>query len=230
MRVLIVEDVTLVADHISELVKRHLPGCKVTISYNLEDARYCMAEEVYDLLLLDLNLNGEDGFELLKSATAESFHTIVITANREKAATAFDFGVLDFISKPIVESRFQLAIGRFLNGNGAYREKLRYLSIKSKGVVQLVSLQEIECIKASGNYSEIHLGNAQRYLHDKNLESLMRILPDSFVRVHRSYVVEKSKIKKVLKHGGGRYSIELRSGEVVSLSRAVYKESFLRDY
>ncbi|MEE9363823.1 MAG: LytTR family DNA-binding domain-containing protein [Cellulophaga sp.] len=230
MRVLIVEDVTLVADHISDLVKKHLSGCKITISHTLADAKYCVNEGVYDLLFLDLNLNGEDGFKLLKLVTSASFQTIIITANREKASIAFDFGVLDFISKPILEERFKVAIDRFLNGNGTHREKLKYLTIKSKGVISLINIEDIEFIKASGNYSEIHTVNKRCFLHDKNLEKLSKLLADNFVKVHRTYIVEKSKITKVLKHGGGKYSLELISGETASLSRTMYKKLFLTNY
>jgi DNA-binding LytR/AlgR family response regulator len=229
MMILIVEDITLVADHISDMVKKYILNCKITISHTLEDAQYCITEETYDLLFLDLNLNGKDGYDLLTSITAESFQTIVVTANREKAAIAFDFGVLDFVSKPIVESRFKIAIDRFLKGEGAYREKLKHLSIKSKGVVFLVTIKDIEYIKASGNYSEIYMDNATAYLHDKNLEKLMKILPDNFMRIHRSYIVAKSKIIKVLKHGGGKYNLELSSGKNVPLSRANYNKLFLNE-
>lgn len=230
MRVLIVEDITLVADHICDLAKTHLNGCKVKIANTLEEAEYCITEEVYDLLFLDLNLNGKSGFELLKSATASSFQTIIITANREKASIAFDFGVLDFISKPIIEKRFKIAIDRFLNGNGSHREQLKYLTIKSKGVISLVNIKNIEYIKASGNYSEIHTINKRFFLHDKNVEKLLKILPDSFVRVHRSFIVEKSNISKVIKHGGGKYDLELTTGKITPLSRTMYKEFFLNNY
>jgi len=230
MRVLIVEDVTLVADRVSYLAKKYLSDCKIKISHTLEDAKFCITEDVYDLLFLDLNLNGKDGFELLKSVTAESFQTIIITANREKASIAFDFGVLDFISKPIIEKRFKTAVDRFLNGNGTHREKLKYLTIKSKGVISLINIEDIEFIKASGNYSDIYTINKRCFLHDKNLEKLTKILPDSFVKVHRSYIVKKSEIRKVIKHGGGKYNLELISGEIVSLSRTIYKEVFLNNY
>lgn len=229
MRVLIVEDVTLVADRIADLSKKYLNNCKVKISYTLEDAKYCITEEVYDLLFLDLNLNGQNGFELLELVTSASFQTIVITANREKASTAFDFGVLDFISKPILEERFKTAIDRFLNGNGSYREKLKYLSIKSKGVISLVSIGDISFIKASGNYSEIFTVNKHSFLHDKNLNKLAKILPDDFVKVHRSYIAPKSKISRLIKHGGGKYSLELKSGDMIALSRTIYKALFLND-
>lgn len=227
MKVLIVEDVTLVAERIADLASKYLQNCKITLSYTLDDAQYCITEETYDLVFLDLNLNGKSGFDLLASATAASFQTIIVTANREQALAAFDFGVLDFIGKPIVEKRFKVAIDRFLNAAGTHRERLKYLTIKSKGVIQLIKIEDIEYIRASGNYAEIHISEKSSFLHDKNLDKLRKILPDNFIRVHRSYLIPSSRIHKIIKHGGGKYSIELASGRAIPLSRDVYKERYM---
>ncbi|TSE06745.1 LytTR family DNA-binding domain-containing protein [Aquimarina algiphila] len=78
--------------------------------------------------------------------------------------------------------------------------------------------------------NEIYTINKRCFLHDKNLEKLTKKLPDSFVKVHRSYIVEKFKISKVIKHDGGKYSLKLISGEIVSLSRTMYKEFFQNNY
>ena len=98
----------------------------------LEDAKLCILEEQYDLLFLDLNLNGQDGFDLLHSAAAATFQTIIITANREQASLAFDYGVLDFISKPILEKRFKMAVDRFLSDSNPQREALKVSGNKIK--------------------------------------------------------------------------------------------------
>ena len=226
MRVLIVEDITLVAERISDLAKAHLKDCTTKISHTLEDAKLCITEETYDLLFLDLNLKGKDGYELLKSTTSESFQTIVITANRDQASHAFDFGVFDFISKPISENRFKIAIERFLNNDNLNREKLKYLSIKSRGIINLIALKDVNFIKASGNYSEVFTIKNECFLHDKNIDKLLNILRNDFVRVHRSYIIPKDKVLRIIKHGGGKYSIELINGELVPLSRDIYKELF----
>jgi two-component system response regulator LytT len=226
MRLLIVEDVTLIAERIADLAKQYLPDAKIKISHTLEDAKLCIREESYDLLFLDLNLNGKDGFELLHFAVAASFQTIIITANREQASLAFDYGVLDFISKPISEKRFKMAVDRFLSDGNPQREAVKYLAIKSKGQVKLISLEDVEFIKASGNYAEVYTHKKDCFLHDKNLDKLLKVLPKSFIRVHRSFIIPKHSISKVLKHGGGKYSIVLTGGKVVPLSRMVYKEFF----
>lgn len=223
MNILIVEDITLIAEHIANLVKKYLKNSHINITHTLEAAALEMGEKNFDLLFLDLNLNGKDGFELLKAATASSFQTIIITANRDQAATAFDYGVFDFISKPILETRFKKAIDRFVNGTANCREQLKYLGVKKRGTIKLISIDDIIYIKASGNYSEIYTKDHQQHLHDKNLEKLLQILPKTFIKTHRSYIVDQSQIKMVIKHGNGKFSLQLHDEFSIPLSREIYK-------
>ena len=180
MKILIVEDITLIAERIADLTTKYVTGAKITISHTLEGAKLHIQEKAFDLLFLDLNLNGKDGFELLQTAVASSFQTIIITANRDQAANAFDYGVFDFISKPILEARFKVAIDRLQNNTGSYREQLKKLAIKTKGAIQLIPIENVIYIKASGNYSEIYTKDSLCFLHDKNLEKLLQLLPEQF--------------------------------------------------
>jgi two-component system response regulator LytT len=226
MKILIVEDITLVAERIMDLSKIFFEQCDVAIVYCLHDAIEYLSENSIDLLFLDLNINGESGFELLKLAVASSFHTIVITATPEKASLAFDYGVLDFITKPISQERFSLAADRFYDNNFVQREKLKHLSIKLAGVVQLIPIESIDFIKASGNYSEINTSQLTCLLHDKSTDKLLKMLPNNFIRIHRSYIVQQDKIQKIIKKGAGQYCLQLVNGIKLPLSRTIYKERF----
>lgn len=229
MKVLIVEDVTLVAERIASLAQKHLSGCQTRVSYTLEAAKICIAEDAFDLVFLDLNLNGQDGFELLKLTAAASFYTIVITANQDQAIRGFDMGVFDFITKPILESRFQLAVERFLDNTTIAKPKVNQLAIKSRGKIRLISMTSIAYIKGAGNYAEVYTNDGKKYLSDKNLDKLSLHYSSYFIRVHRSFLVPKDGIAQVLKHGGGKYSVMLTDGVEVPLSRAVYQEKFKAD-
>lgn len=117
MRILIVEDERPIAKYIERLC-RQLLGTKVRsidLQYSLEDAASFLFRQPVDLCLLDLNLNGENGYELLKLAVSGSFHTIIISANTDKAVEAFRFGVLDFIPKPFDEARLSQALQRYFD-------------------------------------------------------------------------------------------------------------------
>ena len=94
MRILIVEDEKVAARGLERLL-RELLGKKITslkIQGNITASEYFLMDNPIDLLLLDLNLNGEDGFELLKSALAGSFQTIIVSANTDRALQAFEHG------------------------------------------------------------------------------------------------------------------------------------------
>ena len=89
--------------------------------------------------------------------TPRVVHAFAQQVLTEATALAFDHGVLDFITKPISESRFKLAVDRYLSDTFCQREQLKYLSIKSKGQVKLLPIAQIDHIKAAGNYTEIVL-------------------------------------------------------------------------
>jgi two-component system response regulator LytT len=102
MRILIVEDERPTAEDIKMLVE-HILNKEITsihIETTLDSAMWYLKEKSIDVLLLDLNLNSKDGFQLLKQVVSQSFHTIVISANTNRAIEAFENGVLDFIPKP----------------------------------------------------------------------------------------------------------------------------------
>ena len=109
MRILIVEDEVSIARDIEwncrQILKEECTGLR--IEQTLESAVEYMAQHPVDLLLLDLNLSGKSGFELLKTASAGPFHTVIISAHTDRAIEAFRYGVLDFLPKPFERARLQ---------------------------------------------------------------------------------------------------------------------------
>ena len=115
MRILIVEDEYSIAKDI-EWNCHQLLGKKIEllqIKQTLESAYDFLVQNQIDLLLLDLNLSGKNGFDLLKDAVSGSFHTIIISAHTDQAIEAFKYGVLDFLPKPFEKDRLQKAFKRY---------------------------------------------------------------------------------------------------------------------
>ena len=224
MNIVIIEDEIMVARRIKMFCKNIL-GDRLTMLKHfmvIEDAEDYINDNDIDLLLLDLNLNNRDGFEVLKHKIAASFYTIIISANTDRAIEAFEYGVLDFIGKPFKQERLAQAINKLNVGNNTHSQQLKYLSIKKYGSIEMIDLNQVAYVQASGHYSELHLINGDIELHDKNLERLLTILPIEFERVHKSYAVPLSHIRKLLKHGGSSYSLELSTGETIPLGRTRY--------
>src|SRR5690554_5041046 len=118
MNVLIMEDEPIIAQRnqrlLLEYYKTHpnFHRGREKICATLEDGLDYLQENDVDLLLLDLNLNGKNGFDILKKFSVHSFHTIIISAYADLAIQAFEYGVLDFVAKPYDKERFFKAMDR----------------------------------------------------------------------------------------------------------------------
>ncbi|MFC2135245.1 LytR/AlgR family response regulator transcription factor [Bacteroidota bacterium] len=226
MIVVIVEDEPFIAERTMRLVKEILKEklTKVIIKESLITAMHYLNEHQIDLLLLDLNLSGKDGFELLKKAVAGSFHTIIISAYTDRAIEAFEYGVLDFIGKPFTPERLKKAFDRLENVDVKNTYPTKYIAVRKIEKLLLIDVDKIRYIKAAGIYSEIVLADGSVELHNKSLNKLDVILPSNFIRTHKSYIVNIRGIKTLAALGGSKYELELSTGEIQPLSRHKYKE------
>lgn len=221
MRILIVEDERPTAEDIALLVRQIL-GYKIAsirIETTLDSALAHLEEKPVDVLLLDLNLNARDGFQILRQVVSKSFHTIVISAITDRAIEAFEYGVLDFIPKPYNLERLTAAFQRLESSHALDGHAIKYLSVKRGYEIQVVALDDVRFFKSANIYVELHLENGQMEIYDKSIKQLCPLLPANYVRIHKSYVVNIEKIEKIQTLGGGRYRVVLKSGDCLPVSR-----------
>jgi len=225
MRVVVVEDEAMVARRVETLTKEVLGKRLTTINIKrtLSEAQEYLFNHPVDVLLLDLNLNGKDGFELLKLAVSGSFHTIIISAYEDKAMEAFEYGVLDFVGKPFTTARLEKAFNRLFDAEKKSSYLTKYLSIRSTGTLKILPVSEILYLKGAGVYVEICMKDGSRELHDKTLEKLTMILPNNFERIHKSYIVNFDEVKEFHAENYNKIECELHSGEHLPVSRSKYK-------
>jgi DNA-binding LytR/AlgR family response regulator len=226
MRILIVEDERPTAEDIRALARMILKAdaTSIHIETTLDGALSHLRQKPIDVLLLDLNLNARDGFEILKRAVSGSFHTIVISANINRAIEAYEYGVLDFIPKPYTIERLKTAFQRLRSTHAADGHAIRYLSVKSGHEIQLVQLEDIRYFKSANVYTELHLENGRIAIYDKSLKQLGPLLPAHFRRIHKSYIVDGEAIKSIQMPGGGQYRVILKSGDILPVSRQKIQE------
>lgn len=232
MNLLITEDEASVARRLERLLRKIL-GDRITslhLCTSVAAARHYLQQHPVDLLFLDLNLNGEDGFTVLHQLLAEACDVIVVSAYGERALEAFEHGVLDFVLKPFSEDRLRQAVDRFLDGQGKTDRPLRKIAVKRRGKITLVDVADIVMIQGADIYSTLHLRprpqnakQATTELSEKTLESLERLLPPNFARVHKSYIVDMNACREILVEGGGRYQLLLEDGRMIPLGRTRYQ-------
>jgi len=225
IKILIVEDEAIVARRIQRLLKELLL-VPFTVQHKdtLDDAQDYLAQHSIDLLLLDLNLYGSDGFEVLMGLLAQSFHTIVISANCDRAIEAFEYGVLDFVAKPFSQQRLAKALDRYLSKENSSGEQTRFLTVRTSKGLELIALDDIDYIQSCDNYSALKLLSGRELLHDKSLSALQQILPGEYFRSHKSFVINLTLIESLQSEAGSRYQLTLRSGTVLPVGRSRINE------
>jgi DNA-binding LytR/AlgR family response regulator len=229
MRVAIVEDEAIVARRLVRLVSRILGERLERLVHvsSLAEAEALLGRSWIDLLFLDLNLRGRDGFRLLADAVSRPFDTVVVSAHHDQALRAFEYGVVDFVPKPFDEARLAQAIHRVLDRGGPRRGgeraaagRARYLAVRKAREVIPIAVAEVLFVRGAGDFAELHCRDGGVHLHQKTLQRLGEILPPAFERIHRSYIVDTEAIRAFRAEEGSRYFVRLEGGEEVPVSRA----------
>jgi two-component system LytT family response regulator len=195
---------------------------------------------VPDVVFLDIRLPGADGIELARMLHQLAPRPCIVftTAYESYAVAAFEVQAIDYLLKPFDDLRFQTALRRVESAlvsataprtvradtepgptHAPAGRYLRRLVIRSIGRVQFIDVAQIDWLEASGNYVEIHVGRSS-FLHRERLRVLEEQLdPTEFVRIHRSLIVNRGAVRELRPLAGGDYSVLLRDGEPLRLSR-----------
>ena len=225
MRILIIEDEARIARRLERMATNFFEqNSLITRCDSVERGLDYIENNNIDLLLLDLNLNGESGFDVLEAVVSKSFHTIIVSAYTDKAIKAFEYGVLDFVPKPFDEMRLGQAFKRITNTLKTADEPLKFLAVKKTGNIKLIDIDDLLYIKGAGIYSELYLKNGNSELHDKSLENLIQLLPSSYERIHKSYIVSLALAEKIVIEPGSKYNLLLKSGELLPIGRSRYAD------
>jgi DNA-binding LytR/AlgR family response regulator len=223
---LIVEDEYSIARDI-EYQCRKILGDRISslrILQTLEEAEDHLSKRAIDLLLLDLNLGGKNGFDLLHLAVSGSFHTIIISAHVDQALKAFEFGVLDFLPKPLDEARLKKAFDRFFGRTTEEQHAVKYLTARKFSGYVVIPVDDIIYFRAANFYSEAVRRSGRPEILDKSLDRLGQILPSRFIRNHRSYLVDSRQVASFTPVIKGTSRVILKSGETLPLSKRRHKE------
>ena len=226
MNILIVEDESRIAKRIERMTRDILGDTLQSLTHinTLDGALTFIERNSLDLVLLDLNLNGNSGFDLLTTAVSKSFHTIIISANKDQAITAFEYGVLDFVPKPFNRDRLEQALHKTIAKEKKETNEVKFLAIKKRHRIQLIPIEDVLYIKGAGPYTELFLSDGKKELHDKSLEKLEQLLSPAFERIHKSYLVKMSEVKSIIVESGSKYLAELKNGVLIPIGRTKYKD------
>lgn len=184
------------------------------------------------LVFLDIEMPGMDGFEMLRAIEQKNFHLIFTTAYDQYALKAFRFAACDYLLKPVDIEELRQSVSRVLQQAQiqtqqkiqTLEENLRGGTVLSKIAVPtgnglfFYNLSDIVYLEAQSNYTEIHFLTEPKLLASRTLKEFEELLPaDSFFRAHHSYIINLNYIKRYIRGDGGQ--IEMQNGKFIDLAR-----------
>jgi two-component system, LytTR family, response regulator len=243
IRTLIVDDESLARERIRDMLASAAQIEIIAECANGREAIEAIQTLSPDLVFLDVEMPGIDGFGVLEALSPAQIPTIIfVTAYDQYAVRAFEVYALDYLLKPFDQERFEKALDRAKSQLSSERSEdlsqrilnaleeiktrpvhLERLVIKMNGHVFFIKAEEIDWLEAEGNYVRLHAGKESYLLRDTISALESQLDPKKFIRVHRSAIVNIDRITELQPWFHGEYRIILREGVQLTLSRT-YRE------
>lgn len=236
LRLLIVDDEPLIRAGIRQDLAS-IAGVQIAGECgSVEEAVDAIRSNPVDLVLLDVQMPDGTGFDVIRVIGPANMPSVVfVTAYDEYAIQAFRVNAVDYLLKPFDDIRLRESIERVLERNRRPAADLlqrletmleaqaerwpQRLVVRTGDRFDFVPVESIEWIESANNYVILHC-RSKDYLHTENLSTLERMLdPARFARVHRSHMVNLSRIAGVNVLAGGVYELELQGGAKVGTGR-----------
>lgn len=241
MRVLIVDDEPLARERVRTLLAKESGVEVIGECANGVEAVKDIKSEKPDLVFLDIQMPGMDGFDVLKKLKGEMPAVIFVTAYDEYAVKAFEVRALDYLLKPFKPSRLSQALDRARRRISSADEKddivhrvldllderersqayLSRISVRTGDRVLFIKTNDIEWIEASGNYVVLHVGGTRHMLRETLGSMESKLPPKQFHRLNRSAIANLEFVQEVQPLFNGEHVVVLSTGDKINLTRGL---------
>jgi two-component system LytT family response regulator len=237
LRALIVDDEAVARRRLRRLLQREADIRVVAEAADGRAAVQAIRDQSPDVVFLDVQMPELDGFGVVAELGSRAPAIVFVTAYDEYALRAFEVHALDYLLKPFTPERFADTVARLRARHAgsdpagparlaALVEHLaarpHYLSrvpARVGGRIRVLDMREIDCIIAAGNYVRLMAAGREHLLRETMDGLLGELDPEQFVRIHRSAIVRIDRVRELTPLPSGDYSVVLRDGTTLTLSR-----------
>ena len=230
LRTMIVDDEPLAIERMQVLCAE-LEDLTVIGTASDGEAALRLAEKLKpDLMLLDMTMPGIDGLAVARQLSRRDHRPAVIfvTAHEDFAVEAFDLEAVDYVLKPVASERLERAVGRVIaRRDRVAREGGEWLAefwVPHRSELLRIDAAQVERIDAERDYVRLHVGD-RSYLLLQTIAGLeSRLDPARFIRIHRSTILRRDRIRGLRHEGLGVWSAELDNGEALRIGRTYLRK------
>ena len=228
---LIVDDEPLAREGLRMLLSEDPDIAAVHEAKDGRDAVAALGRMRPDLVFLDVQMPEMDGFSVVQEVGAERMPAIVfVTAHDQYAIRAFEINAIDYLLKPVTRERFAQALGRakarlqaqpageasrqilsLLETIAAPQRSIKRLAVRSAGKTVFVEVGDVDWIEAAENYVKLHIGRAAHLVQVTMATLETSLDPGTFLRIHRSILVNVGRIKELEPSLHGEYVVTLQN-------------------
>jgi two-component system LytT family response regulator len=240
LKCIIVDDELRARSGLKKLIENYCEHIVVAdMADSVANARIAIAAHKPDLVFLDIDMPGGDGFDLLEQMDNISFEVIFATAYDQFALKAIKFSALDYLLKPIDLEELIAAVDKVHKKKGAFPDRERYQSLKANiaqknlerialpaadGLI-FVNIKDIIRLQSDGSYTIFHTTTNKNIMVTKSLGEYEEILEENgFFRTHHSHIVNINRVQKYVRGRGGYVVMDDGSSVDVSARR---KDEFM---
>lgn len=228
MKAVIIDDERLARQELKNLLNAYPEIQVVGEANNAESAMETIRQLKPDVIFLDIQMPGKNGFELLEEISGLP-EVVFVTAYDEYAIRAFEVNALDYLLKPVQASRLSETVKKILNKDagekGEAKEQTQPLNdhdqvfVKDGEKCWFVKLSDIRLFESEGNYVRVHFEN-NRPLILRSLNNLdSRLNGRTFFRASRKHIVNLKWVESIENWFNGGLMVKLKGGEQVEISR-----------
>ena len=205
----------------------------VALCSSAVEGRKAISELQPDLVFLDIEMPGGNGFSMLESLEQINFEVIFVTAFDHYGIKAVKFCALDYLLKPIDLLELTQAVDKVEQRLAEKSENLRMktmlsnqksklanpkIAIPLSDKIEFVEISSIVRCEGDGNYTNFFLKNGDKIIASKTLKEFDELLSDyNFLRVHQSHLINLNEVKSYIKTEGGY--IKMKDGSTASIAR-----------
>ncbi|MES2807471.1 MAG: LytTR family DNA-binding domain-containing protein [Bacteroidota bacterium] len=233
----LVDDEQGAIDALTILIQRYCPQLSIAGSArSVKQALQYLTAQAVDILFLDIKMQQETGFDLLKQLPANTAHVIFVTAHDEYGIQAIKFSATDYLLKPVVPEELIAAAHKVGQQKNSQTEQISMLlqsyqdqrlntqkriALPDQHEVRYVLLDNIICCKADNSYTSFYLYNESKpVMVSRPISEYEQILSAyGFVRIHQSWLINKNHIDAFIKADGGYLMMNNKMSVPVSRQR-----------